>query len=93
MIHLIRVNGNSMLPELANGDFVIVSTFYWSLNVGDLIVAEHPEYKSIIKRIVKLSETKGVLLSSAHQSGVSTEQIGWIPKKKIFGKVLYQFKS
>lgn len=79
-----------MLPDLTNGDFVIVSKLYWSLSVGDLIVAEHPDYKSIIKRIVLVSETKGVLLSGTHQTSVSTEQIGWVSKKRIFGKVIFQ---
>jgi hypothetical protein len=82
-----------MLPELSNGDFVIVSKLYWRLNIGDLIVAEHLNYKSIIKRIVKISETKGVLLSGIHHESVSTEKIGWIPKKQIFGKVLCQLRS
>lgn len=89
LIHLIKVKGDSMLPELTSSDFVIVSKLYWSLNVGDLIVAEHPDYKSIIKRIVQVSETKGVLLSGSHQASVSTEQIGWVSKKQIFGKVVF----
>ncbi|WP_426358170.1 S26 family signal peptidase [Pseudocolwellia sp. HL-MZ19] len=82
-----------MLPELAHGDFVIVSKFYKSLKVGDLIVAEHPEYKSIIKRIVQVSAEQGVLLSGNNSASVSSEKMGWISSKKIFGKVIFEFNA
>jgi len=82
-----------MLPELAHGDFVIVSNIYKSLKVGDLIVAEHPEYKSIIKRIVKTCSEHGVLLSGNNSSSISSDAMGWISTQKIFGKVLFEFKG
>ncbi|PCI60380.1 MAG: hypothetical protein COB34_02660 [Methylophilaceae bacterium] len=81
-----------MLPELANGDFVIVSRFFWALNQGDLVIAEHAKYQRIIKRITQCSKTKGFLLSGTNKASVSTADMGWISPQKIFGKVLLTIK-
>lgn len=82
-----------MLPELTNGDFVIVSKLYFTLKVGDLIVAEHPKYKSIIKRIIKTSASKGVMLAGTGLASVSSDKMGWVSYQQVFGKVLCRFKQ
>jgi len=82
-----------MLPELTNGDFVIVSKLYFKLKVGDLIVAEHPKYKSIIKRVIKMSTSQGVMLTGTAQESVSSDKMGWISPQHILGKVFCHFKK
>jgi len=38
-------------------------------------------------------KTKGVLLSGTNQTSVSTEEMGWVTKKQILGKVFYHFSA
>jgi len=92
MLSLIKVQGDSMLPKLANDDFVVVSRFFWSLRPGDLVVADHDRYNKIIKRIEQVSEQQGYLLTGENEASVSSEQMGWISKQHIFGKVILQIK-
>ncbi|OUR74229.1 hypothetical protein A9Q78_01090 [Methylophaga sp. 41_12_T18] len=92
MLSLIKVQGDSMLPKLANDDFVVVSRFFWSLRPGDLVVADHDRYNKIIKRIEQVSEEKGYLLTGENEASVSSEDMGWISKQQIFGKVILQIK-
>lgn len=82
-----------MQPELTNGDFVVISKLYRTLNVGDLVVAEHPTYHRIIKRITQISKVKGILLSGDNKQSVSSNQIGWVPKDNILGKVWLKVKK
>jgi len=93
VIQVIKVKGDSMLPELTNGDFVIVSKFYWPLKTGHLVVANHPNYQCIIKRIVQISPLKGILLSGTNAASVTTEQMGWVSKKHVLGKVLFRINQ
>lgn len=93
MIRIIKVQGESMMPELANGDFVVVSRFFWALKQGDLVVAEHTKYQRIIKRIAQFSKTKGCLLLGTNPASVSTTDMGWVSPQQVFGKVLLKIKS
>ncbi|PQJ55160.1 S24/S26 family peptidase [Psychrosphaera saromensis] len=93
MLNIIKVQGNSMLPELTHGDFVVVSKLYRTLNVGDMVVAEHSTYACIIKRITQISKVKGLLLSGDNKSSISSHQIGWVSKDDIWGKVRLKVKS
>lgn len=81
-----------MMPELANGDFVVVSRFFCAPKQGDLVVAQHAKYQRIIKRITQFSRTNGYLLAGNNQTSVSTAAIGWVSPQQIFGKVLLKIR-
>ncbi|PIE68654.1 MAG: peptidase S24 [Deltaproteobacteria bacterium] len=87
MIKLCRVCGDSMLPELSGGDYVIATRFFFSLQPHDIIVADHPVYGLLIKRILKV-ETNGYRLVGDNPSSLSTETMGIIPRHRIIGKVI-----
>jgi len=93
LFNVVKVNGDSMSPELTNGDFVIVSRFFRSLKVGDLVVADHPRYNSIVKRIVEVCERKGILLEGCNNSSVTSEQMGWIRRTLVSGKVRFKVRA
>ncbi len=56
------VNGTSMVPTLKDGQKIIVLKTD-NLNVGDIVVAKHPTYGLIVKRISKI-EINQVYLTS-----------------------------
>jgi signal peptidase I len=58
----VTVNGSSMVPTLKNGQEIIVLKTN-NLNVGDIVVAVHPTYGLIVKRLSK-TEINQVYLTS-----------------------------
>ena len=58
----VTVNGTSMVPTLKNGqDIIVLKTN--NLNVGDIVVAVHPTYGLIVKRLSRI-EVNQVYLTS-----------------------------
>ena len=93
MFSLFKVQGTSMLPTLASGDFVIASQLFFSLRPGDLVVVHHPSYRRIVKRISRVSKDKQLWLVGDHASSVLPEEMGWIDAKKVHAKVLLTVKK
>ena len=58
----VTVNGTSMVPTLKNGQNIIVLKTN-NLNVGDIVVAVHPTYGLIVKRL-SIIEVNQVYLTS-----------------------------
>lgn len=89
MLTLMKIQGDSMLPELADGDFVLISQLFFRLKQSDLVVVNHPKYKRIIKAIKQVSKTQGYLLEGRHPSSVSSDEMGWVQTEDILGKVIF----
>ena len=92
-LKIFKVTGNSMLPTLAAGDFVIASRLFFKLRVGDHIVANHPDYDCIVKKIQKIDPTQGYWLSGENSDSVTPEQIGWLNRNQIIAKVILKIKK
>ena len=52
----VTVNGDSMLPTLENGEYLIISNRLYTPKTGDIVVVQAPEYKEgkepLIKRVI-----------------------------------------
>ncbi len=52
----VTVNGNSMLPTLHSGEYLIISNLFYEPKPGDIVVVQSPHYKDgtepLIKRII-----------------------------------------
>lgn len=93
MLKIYKVSGNSMRPYLVADDFVVVSCLFVSIKPGDSIVASHPCYKRIIKRVDQICPHRGYWLSGENQESVSSDRIGWINKKQVVGKVIFKIRQ
>lgn len=85
MIRIRKVKGNSMLPILRAGDYVLV--IKRPLKIGDVVVARHPHFGEIIKRIAGINNTHYELAGDNIDS-VSTDKIGTVSARNILGKVV-----
>ncbi len=74
-----------MLPFLRAGDYVLVMKR--PLAVGDVVVARHPQFGEIIKRIAGINNSSYELVGD-NAASVSTEKIGTLPAKSVIGKVV-----
>jgi len=89
------VKGNSMYPTLKDGQQLIVLKTK-DFKVGDIVVAKHPEYGLIVKRVGKIEGDMVYLMSDNKK----TEQVytgtsililtplnTWLPKSSVIGVV------
>ncbi len=68
------VNGTSMVPTLKDGqDIVVLKTT--DLKVGDIVVANHPTYGLIVKRLTEIKGTQVYLKSDNRKVEISTTQM------------------
>jgi phage repressor protein C with HTH and peptisase S24 domain len=80
-----------MEPTLSDGDFVVAATRLWRPRPGRLIVAPHPDYGVLVKRLQRIS-SEGFTLSSDNPLGIDSHSLGKIPKDQVIGPVLMKIR-
>jgi signal peptidase I len=68
------VKGTSMLPTLKNGQEIIVLKTN-DFKVGDLVVAKHPEYDLIVKRVAEINGSQVYLKSDNRQVQIVSNKV------------------
>lgn len=95
-----QVSGTSMVPTLQDGQSLVVLKTK-DYKVGDIVVATHPTYGMIVKRLSKIEGNRVYLTSDNKNVEVSTVQLGngavetitktplntWLPRDNIIGVV------
>ncbi len=91
MLAIYRVHGESMYPKLSGGDYIIATRFFFRLKKNDIVVAIHPAYGMLIKRILKIDDN-GYWLAGDNPQSVSTEKMGPVTRNQIIGKQLFSIR-
>ena len=84
-----RVEGDSMLPMLKNGDEVLVNEGV-KIEIGDIVIARHPHDEKIemIKRVAGIYDKKFYsLLGDNPPESSDSRHFGLVEEKNIIGKV------
>ncbi|HQU82141.1 MAG TPA: nickel-type superoxide dismutase maturation protease [Pyrinomonadaceae bacterium] len=92
---LFRVEGDSMFPNLKNGEFVLINPDF-EPKIGDIVLAAHPFKKSvkIIKRITEINaENRYFLIGDNPTESTDSRSFGTILRKDILGKVTAKVKE
>ena len=87
-LHIYKIEGRSVEPELYQGDFILTLSAIRSLKKGDVIVVRHPLYGIIVKRIAAISIDGHLWLAGIHRASVQPEQIGWVDPERVLGRRL-----
>jgi nickel-type superoxide dismutase maturation protease len=90
----VLVEGNSMLPNLKNGDGVLINTDE-KVAVGDIVLAKHPFKKSvnILKRISEIDENGNYFLVGDNPpESTDSRTFGALSAKHILGKAVCRLK-
>jgi signal peptidase I len=92
-----KVSGDSMSPNFHDGDFVIA--LRWPglrLQPGQAVLVDHPIFGLIIKRIKQINTEAGgqpcYQLTGDNPASTSSETLGWITPKQIFGRVVWHIQ-
>lgn len=105
MISCLKVKGESMEPFCREGDFVlsisylsprfnrlVLVGFLSQPKIGDIVVLRHPqkEYRLIIKRIIRVKETKNKLSywvqGDNAQKSSDSRDFGYVLREEIVGR-------
>ncbi len=92
MLKVFRIKGDSMMPTLKCGDYVVASNWIRRPKAGKLMVVDHPRYGVIIKRAVK-KDGNGYWFASDSDHGVTTREIGALAPHQIMGRVLFAIRK
>lgn len=85
-MRLMRVKGQSMVPRLMPGDFVVIAKWL-PIRKGSLIIFKKPGYGKMIKEVI--SKDVGYEVRGSHQNSVDSRTFGPVSKQEIIGRVLF----
>ncbi len=91
MLRLFKVTGDSLRPEVEDGDIVLLLTWrrLWRLKPGDRVVFRQPTYGTLIKKIERLGPGRGqVFVAGTHAASVDSYEFGPVSVEQIIGKVV-----
>ncbi|WP_328185903.1 S24/S26 family peptidase [Marinobacter sp. OP 3.4] len=91
-LKLYRVTGDSMLPDLTAGSFVVTLRHRaQTLRVNDVVVVEHAIHGRIIKRVIGIGQDGALSLAGDNAaSSTSTEALGAIRREQVLGRVIWR---
>lgn len=93
---IIVVRGDSMLPTLNDGDYVLIDKKPKYYFLGDICVLTPPnELNLVVKRITKMNPqiSEYWFLGDNRNNSKDSRYYGWVTEKQIEGRVIKQWKK
>jgi phage repressor protein C with HTH and peptisase S24 domain len=89
MFRFYKVVGASMTPTLFHGDYVLCLTWpLFRFTESQVVVVNHHKYQTIIKRIKRVSGSRGYWLVGDNPQSTSSQELGFVTHENIAGLVL-----
>ncbi len=96
-IKIIRVTGNSLLPEYHPNDFVFVNThpfFLKNIRKNDILIFQHPQHGTLIKKAKWITENgRKIFVTGTHPESIDSHDFGAISRETVTGKVFWHIKK
>lgn len=93
MCRLLKVRGDSLIPDYQEGDFVLVSKIpflFISPHPGQVIAFHMLPYGTLIKRIDQVLEGgESYFVTGTHLHSVDSRQFGPVPRQAVLGQVIW----
>jgi phage repressor protein C with HTH and peptisase S24 domain len=88
----VRVIGNSMLPTLTPGDFLVIK-IGGNIQIGDLVAFKQGEVvgQLLIKRVVDLRDAAYWVSGDNVKESDDSRKFGWVESNQIIGKVIFKY--
>ena len=93
---IIVVRGDSMLPTLNDGDYVLIDKKPKYYFLGDICVLTPPnELSLVVKRITKMNPqiSEYWFLGDNRNNSKDSRYYGWVKEEQIEGRVIKQWKK
>lgn len=92
MFKIFKIKGNSMLPLIKSGDFILCSRLK-KIAINRLVVITHPDYKILIKRVVSIKTNGDFLVAGDNPDSINSQQMGWFCAQQFIGSVILHIKQ
>uniref|UniRef100_A0A7C4KK60 Peptidase S26 domain-containing protein n=1 Tax=Anaerolinea thermolimosa TaxID=229919 RepID=A0A7C4KK60_9CHLR len=92
ILKIMRVQGSSLAPDFANGDYVVVSALpllFRRLRPGRLIVFHQPGYGQMIKRVAQVEPCGKLFVLGSGEGSVDSRTFGPIERRQVEGVVVW----
>lgn len=96
MIHLLRVRGQSLSPEVEDGSFVLTLKLpiFFPIRAGDTIVFRKAPYGVLIKRVERCDDQGHIFwVRGSHPESLDSRTFGVVRADEILGKVIAHFSK
>lgn len=96
MIRFWRVRGQSLYPEVKDGDFVLALKLpiLFPIRVGDMIVFRKQPYGVLIKQVERYDAREQVFwVRGRHPDSVDSRTFGGVQTHEVLGKVIARFSK
>ena len=97
MLKVLRVVGESLAPEITEGDFVVLLKIPFSFNYikpDDVIAFSNPHYGVMIKRVSQVDDKRSrFFVLGNNDLSVDSRRLGWIDHEDLVGKVIWHIKQ
>ncbi len=97
MLRILRVTGESLLPEYKEGDYVVITTlpfFFDSIKRGDTVIFRQAPYGTMMKYVEAVDARAGELfVVGSHPQSVDSRHFGAIHQSDLIGKVLWHIRK
>jgi signal peptidase I len=92
---ILRIRGDSLSPNLQDGDFVLSSKIpilLKRLQPGDLVVFNQPGYGVLIKQLESISQDgQSLQVRGLHPESVDSRTFGPVKHRYLIGKIIALF--
>ena len=89
---LFRVTDESMQPEYAEGDYVLVNQWFGNLKDDDVVIVKHPSKGMLLlKRIFSIRDNKLFVLGDNTLVSEDSRMFGDVDIANVAGKVIHKF--
>ena len=96
MLRLLKIRGDSLIPEFQEGDFVLVSKIPFLFippTPGDIIAFHQPGYGLLIKRIQLVTPDRNLNVIGTHNESIDSRVFGPVKRENILGKVIWHIRK
>ena len=91
---LYKVAGQSMVPTMFDGDYVLCCRWIkFKSKLDDIVVVRHPNYGHIVKRVADIDQYRRLKLAGDnHFISTSADEMGRVEMAHVLGKVIFKIK-
>ena len=96
ILRLLKVTGNSLMPEIREGDFVLISDIPFRLRTvraGEIIVFRHRVYGTMVKKVQRLDAAGQIYVTGTNPESVDSREFGSISSDQVIGKVIWHIRA
>ena len=79
-----------MIPNFNDNDLILITKFFFNLEVGDLVILDIPELGNVLKRISSI-EDNSIKVKGDNEDYDSSIYNNSYKKDNVIGKVLFKF--